>query len=240
MTLADDTTAERTAVPYLSFATFKNFIDGLSTGRPLPPRIDRSLMVGMAGGTQTLLIGTLTVFNLITEDKDVTPLFVSLVSTPEDERPAIYADMLRETYGPQLALAADHATADQLQESFRALTDYQGSTLRKAISFFLNMAKYAGVQLSPYFKTPAQGRPTGARVRARRAKTVIEPAGAPAAPQSAGESQTITLASGGSVTVSCSTAFLSLSREDRQFVFELVDRLTEYRESHRTADGDPA
>lgn len=227
-----DETTSRATLPYLSFATFKNFVDTLSNGRPLPPRIDRSLMLGMAGGTQTLLLGTLTTFGLISEDKDVSPRFLELVSMPEDQRPAMVAQMVRETYAAPLELAANHATADQLQESFRELTGYQGSTLRKSISFFLNMAKYADVPLSPYFKAPSQNRTTGTRTRpARRTKPApVEELPTVGPAPTVGESQTIELASGGTVTVSCSTAFLSLSREDRQFVFGLVDRLIDYRE----------
>lgn len=241
MTNTDDTTAQRSTVPYLSFATFKNFIDTLSTGRPLPPRIDRSLMLGMAGGTQTLLLGALTSFGLITNDKDVTARFIQLVSSAENERPALMAEMLREAYPDQLDLAAEHATAEQLQESFRVLTGYQGSTLRKAISFFLNMAKYCDIQLSPYFKAPAQRTATTGRARpgTRRSRPLNAPSedGAPA-PVNSGESQTITLASGGTVTVSCSTEFLALTREDRRFVFELVDRLIDYRDKQASAAAD--
>lgn len=236
MTTSDDTTTQRLALPYLSFATFRNFIDGLSTGRPLPPRIDRSLMLGMAGGTQTLMLSAMMFFRLITNDKDVTARFLQLVSSDENERPVLMASMMHEAYPDQLKLAAEHATAEQLQESVQSATGFQGSTLRKAISFFLSMAKYCDVPLSPYFKAPAQRPSTGPRSRTttRRTRSALVPEHAPA-PSSVGESQTITLASGGTVTVSCSTEFLALSREDRKFVFELVDRLIDYRDKQSPA-----
>lgn len=232
-----ETVKENSAIPYLSFETFKNFVDGLSSGRPLPPRIDRSLMAGMAGGTQTLLLGALETFGLIGENKEVTPRFIELVRLSSDERPRYMAALVREHYADQMALAQEHATAEQLAESFRAMSGYQGSTLRKAITFFLNMARYAEVPLSPYFRAPRQTSPQ--RVRSpRRAvpREAVPPQPEPtdtrgeATSTPSGETRSVSLRSGGTVTVSCSTTFLALTREDRMFVFDLVDRLLEYEE----------
>lgn len=236
MTKPNDTAAvDRPAIPYLPFDTFRNFIDGLS-GRPLPPRIDRSLMAGMAGGTQTLLLGALSAFGLIGDNREVRQPFAELVRAEPDQRQELMARLLRETYPEALALAERHATADQLAESFRATSGYQGSTLRKAITFFLNMAKYAQVEVSPFFRAPAQNN-TGRKTTARRTRAVPASETAPmpaAAPVTTApvESLSLELGSGGTVTMSCSVSFLSLSRADREFVFDLVDRLDAYREAN--------
>jgi hypothetical protein len=238
----DDAAAERDrpAIPYLSFETFRNFIDSRA-GRPLPPRVDRSLMMGMAGGTQTHLLAALSTFGLINQQRQVTPRLVEAARLSDAQRPAFFAAMVHEVYPHQVALADAHATADQLAESFRELTGYQGSTLRKAITFFLNMARYAEVPLSPYFRAPAQATGSG-RPRAPKRSAPPPPrttATFPAAPGSApiaggaistAESRTVQLHSGGTVTVACSTSFLSLSRQDRDFVFNLVDQLLEYQD----------
>lgn len=231
-------------MPYLPFDTFKNFVDTLSGGRPLPPRIDRSLMSGMAGGTQTLLLGTLSTFGLIGDNRQVLPTFVELVRADEEGRRRVMAGLLNEIYPEAMKLAEDHATADQLAENFRVISGYQGSTLRKAITFFLNMAKYAQVELSPFFRAPAQN--TGGRRPAARRGRPVAPtptsvtAGPTDATASAMESRSIGLVSGGSVVISCSVSFLSLSRDDRDFVFDLVDKLDAYRQSHPDAGGAPA
>jgi len=229
--------ADRPAVPYLPFDTFKNFIEGLSGGRPLPPRIDRSLMAGMAGGTQTLLLGALSAFGLIGDNREVRQPFAELVRAEPDQRQELIARLLRETYPEALALAERHATADQLAENFRAMSGYQGSTLRKAITFFLNMAKYAQVEVSPFFRAPAQNI-TGRKTTPRRTRAVpahaiaLESAAAAVTTTAPVESLSVELGSGGTVTVSCSVSFLSLSRADREFVFDLVDRLDAYREAN--------
>jgi hypothetical protein len=241
VTEAGGNTAERLPIPYLPFDTFKNFVDALSGGRPLPPRIDRSLMSGMAGGTQTLLLGSLSTFGLIGDNREVLPPFVELVRADEEGRRRVMAGLLKDLYPEAVKLAEEHATADQLAESFRVISGYQGSTLRKAITFFLNMAKYAQVDLSPFFRAPAQN--TGGRKPAARRGRPVAPvatavaAGPTSATAAAMESRSIELVSGGTVVISCSVSFLSLSRGDRDFVFDLVDKLDGYRQSHPDACG---
>lgn len=235
MDATEKQTPERPGVPYLPFETFKSFIDGLSGGRPLPPRIDRSLMSGMAGGTQTLLLGTLTTFGLIADDRTVLLPFRELVHADAEQRQEVMRRLLHQVYADPMKLSQQHATADQLAESFRLISGYQGSTLRKAITFFLNMARYAQVELSPFFRAPAQK--VGVRKGpARRPRSAV-PSGTVAlsdnlvtmvAPV---ESRSVDLASGGTITVSCSVSFLSLRRSDRDFVFDLVDRLDAYVEA---------
>lgn len=235
----------RTAIPYLPFDTFKNFVDGLSGGRPLPPRIDRSLMAGMAGGTQTLLLGTLSAFGLVGDNREVLPPFTALVRADPDQRQQLVARLLHDIYPEPMALAKQHATADQLAESFRILSGYQGSTLRKAITFFLNMAKYAQVEVSPFFRAPAQnaaGRKPANRRARRTAQTLNASADVAATPigsASPAESRSVDLVSGGTFTVSCSVSLLSLSRSDRDFVLDVVDRLDAYPDRHPKPPGEP-
>lgn len=232
---------ERAALPYLPFDTFRNFVEGLE-GRPLPPRIDRSLMAGTAGGTQTLLLAALIHLELIADDRSVLPPFRELVVAESDDRQRLMEQLLRRTYPAAMTLAREHATADQLAECFRSASGYQGSTLRKAITFFLNMAKYAQVDLSPFFRSPAQTpgprKAVGRRPRnstMAHAATDRQPAVPTVAPVV--EARSIDLVSGGTVTISCSVSFLSLSRSDREFVFGLVDSLDGYSAEHPSKPG---
>lgn len=54
----------------------------------------------------------------------------------------------------------------------------------------------------------------------------------------AGESRTVTLRSGGTLTISASAGWLSLSADDRKFVFGLIDELTAYEKKSATDDND--
>ncbi len=228
---------ERTPLPYLPFDTLRNFLDGLN-GRPLPPWIDRSLMAGTAGGTQTLLLATLAFFGLIGNSREVLPPFRELVAADVEQRQTVMRQLLHQAYPEAMKLAGQHATADQLAESFRSVSGYQGSTLRKAVTFYLNMAKYAQVEVSPFFRpptqTPAGRKPTRTRAATSSVKSPTSRAVASdglVTPTAPAESRSVELQSGGTVTISCSISFLGLSRSDREFVFDLVDRIDGYREA---------
>jgi hypothetical protein len=47
-----------------------------------------------------------------------------------------------------------------------------------------------------------------------------------------GESRSVTLKSGGTLTLWTSTKFMMLKSADRAFVFELIDKLVEYEEKN--------
>lgn len=218
--------------PYISYATFKNFLLTLDPDA-LPPRIDRSLMVGMAGGTQTHLLQALRSFTLIGEGNQVKDPFIRMAGNEAAFADAMRA-ILRHFYAPQMELAEQQATTAQLMESF-APSGYTGSTLRKATTFFLHAAKDSGLPLSPHFRAPAATATSRSR-RTSKAKAKPPVASAQAEPAPAAESHSIQLRSGGAVTLSCTTEFLALSRADRNFLFGLVDSLRDY-EAGNPADG---
>src|SRR5688500_2049776 len=58
------------APPYPAFATFNSFLTGLGS-KPVPPRIDRSLMVGIANGVQTQVLAALREFGFIEDGNQV-------------------------------------------------------------------------------------------------------------------------------------------------------------------------
>jgi hypothetical protein len=52
----------------------------------------------------------------------------------------------------------------------------------------------------------------------------------------ASESRSVTLNSGGTLTLSASTKFMALSSADRNFVFGLIDKLEEYEQKNAEAE----
>lgn len=236
--MSDDEPGEGLSPPYISFETFRNFLQRLDPDL-LPPRIDRSMMTGMAGGTQTYLLQTLRNFGLINDVNEVRPELIEMLGT-EERLAAGLRRILDAHYGPQMTLSRQAATAAQLSESF-APSGFTGSTLRKAVTFYLHAARAADVPLSPHFRAPA---PRTVSPRSRRgSRTKSKPIEAPhttTAPHGdAAESHTTSLKSGGTITLACSASFLSLSRSDRDFVFTLVDALKEYDASQVSDSGGP-
>jgi Family of unknown function (DUF5343) len=216
--------------PYMAFGTFRNFLTGLNPER-IPARIDRSLMIGMAGGTQTYLLQTLRLFQLIDGEGRASRQLVSL-ARDEDSFQREMGDIVHRFYADQLDLSAQQGTAAQLAESFSP-SGYQGSTLRKAITFFLHACAAADIELSPHFRSPQPGRATNGsprrKARLKAAPVLIAEDMQPSS--TAAEQRTVQLRSGGTLTISCSTTFMELSRDDRSFVFGLVDQLDDYQDS---------
>jgi hypothetical protein len=111
-----------------------------------------------------------------------------------------------------------------------------GDTRLKATRFFLSVAEYLNVQVSPLLLRD-KTKPTGGGVTRKRRVTRrtdvpdeddldddLDPA--------LGESRTVALRSGGTLTLSASTKFMALSSSDRTFVFELIDKLGEYEKEN--------
>ena len=92
-----DTPEESFKPPYMSFLTFWNFIAELRT-KPLPPRIDRSLMSSKSGTDQFNLTLALTSFGLVDDDSRVLPLLQELTAADDEQRKSILAKMVTASY----------------------------------------------------------------------------------------------------------------------------------------------
>ena len=140
--------AEDFKPPYMSFQTFWNFTSELGM-KPLPPRIDRSLMASKSGTDQFNLILALTSFGLIDENSHVLPLLQELTAADEEQRKSILAKMVSDNYVEPMRISAAHGTGKDLEDAFRNSYPSIGSadTRRKAITFFLHAARAAGIEL---------------------------------------------------------------------------------------------
>jgi hypothetical protein len=231
----DAMTEEATAgpvPPYMSFATLLNQIERMEREGP-PARIDPSYLVGMAGGTRGQFKMGLRSLGLIDESDQVTEPLIRLAKNP-DERAEIFAGILRDRF-PRLVGLGENATRGQLDE---VLADYGlgVDTRRKAASFFVAAASYAGIPLSPHIR-PAKGvNSAGAQKRVRRSrKRSVTPPTQVAQPVVAqGDKHTLMLRSGGQVTLSVSVNVMELSVEDREFIFHLIDKLRGYENGGAT------
>jgi hypothetical protein len=145
--------------PYTSWKTVFNLLARFEGDAALPPRIDRSVLGG-SEGQKTQTMAGLRFLGLIRENGQVTPLFQQLVNNEKD-RPQIMRGILEEVYPEAIKRGKENATTKQLEETFTGLS---GDTLRKAMTFYLHAAKFAGVKVSPYFKIPSGFRsPSAAR-----------------------------------------------------------------------------
>jgi hypothetical protein len=156
--------------PYVPFKTFTNFLARLEE-KGVPPKIDRSYLTWLSGLGQSQLLQALRSFGLIDADGSVTGKLRALAKSSE-ERPGLIAEMVRTNYAGAVALAEVNATQAQLEDEFKTSYGLSGSTLRKAIAFYLNASDYAMVPKSPNWRTPRtrESKP-GARKPATRKTT---------------------------------------------------------------------
>jgi hypothetical protein len=118
-----------------------------------------------------------------------------------------------------------------------------GDTRRKAVGFFLRAAKYVELPMHPLLL--GQVRETNGTRKKRKIPAPAKPtngaAGLPPAPedQSVRQSKrTIFLRGGGTVSLIIAADPFSLDTEDRQFLFELVDKVQGYKSAEGSEEED--
>lgn len=228
------------AAAYVSWVTFKNeIIDGLAEG--LPNVIDKTLFPGQAGGVQNHIMAALKFLALIDDTGTPTKALHALVEPDESDRKRAMGAILRSRYADIFALDISRATMGQLDDVMQSSYNVTGDTKGKAIRFFLAAAKYAEIPLSRHLSNgtppPVKKKANGARRQQQTGQSAIVAAPPPelqsstttsAVPSTPGTSRTVMLASGGTLTVSATLDMFALSPTDREFVFKLIDQLTEY------------
>lgn len=167
--------------PYVSWTTFLAAIERMATDGGVPSRIDNTYLSNLAGSTRAELRTSMKALGLIDDQAIPRPMLIDLVQDAAG-RPVGIGEMLARCYPRVVALDA-RATQGQLEEEFRAL-GVRGSTLRKAVRFFLSAADYAGLSLSPHFKAPSAGPDAaGGERRTRKARpSAPEPLARPVVP----------------------------------------------------------
>lgn len=230
--------AEAFKAPYLPFQTFWKFISFLAE-RPLPPRIDRSIMGGKSGTDQAGLFATLRAFELVDENNAVQDQLMNLAVKDEEERRVALAALIRKYYPQPMAISEQNGTELQLNEAFRdGFSLVAQDTRRKAVTFFLHAIREAGLPISANFPVTRAGSGgpgvpktrTASKSVAGRNKAAPGPGQTPRTDQSPrrGDGYAVSLKSGGRVSIEVSVNLFDLSTEDRQFVIDLVDKLKGY------------
>jgi hypothetical protein len=153
-------TKKTEAPPYIAFSTFLSFIKGLAVAG-VPSRIDKSLLRNMSGGNQSALLAALKWFDLIDDVGVPTKALEALV----DDEAGIGA-LLREMMPVAYEFMADgsinleRATGSMVEEKFRAY-GLSGSTIVKAMAFFISACKEASITLGTHIKLPKVVRANG-------------------------------------------------------------------------------
>jgi hypothetical protein len=224
---------QRLGAVYVSWTTFNNAIGALADA--LPNRVDKTVFGSAAGSVQAQLLTGLRFLGLIAGDGKPTEALRALAVKDEVERKKQIAKVLKASYPDLFALDLAKTTPGELREQMMKSYNVTGDTTERAVRFFVAAAEYAGIPLSALI---AKGKVTGngaaKRRRAPRPRRNLNPPppSPPNTPTAAGESKSVSLVSGGTLTISASLGFFKLSQKDRTFVFELIDKLDAYAAEH--------
>lgn len=142
--------------PYTAYSTLQGFLISLRENGGVPSRIDKSLLSKKSGSAQAAILSALKSLKLIDEEGVPTQALHRLIDASDQD---IYTRELRKVLESTYPFLTDRsidltkATTAQLEQKFR---DFQirGSTVVKAMAFFITVAKEVGIQLSPYIKVP--------------------------------------------------------------------------------------
>jgi hypothetical protein len=221
--MPDEQSSNEDKPPYLSFTTLLNFFDRWGGG-PIPPRIDKSALDKYSGGTQAALMSTLRLMGYVDTEGNVLPALRDTVRDP-DARKAHLDHWARLFYPEQLKLAEQNATAQMLHESFAA-HGYTGSTLRKAVVFYLSLVDHLGLPNSPHFRPPKQSATPSSKRRTKAtpaARTVPDQDPTPAAAQSSPRGETTVVKIDGLATITITV--------DAQWMKLPIETITSMREA---------
>ncbi len=162
---------EKSAAPaYTSPKSLKTFFDQRREDSHIPLVVDRSLLRNFSGSTANELIASLKFLGLINAAGKPQQSFAEYARADDEQRKALMAKYLRDKYAflfddPEFDL--ERATSNMVAERFRA-QGISGSTLARAISFFLAVAKDSGIKVSSNVNAPAKPASSGNGSRAKK------------------------------------------------------------------------
>ncbi len=229
--MTDD--AKRPTAPYGSWETTFNALQRFAEG--VPPRVDRTAFPGLAWVAATRLLNGLRFLGLIDEEGRPQPMLSSVAIADEAARKYALGKILREQYAEAFKLDLARVTPAHLAETLGEAYNTKGDTREKAVRFFVAAATYAGIPLSPLLTREKGRKPSnGGAGRQRRrqfpppnTKSIFRvPDEAPGTEPT----RVVRLKSGGVLTLTAAVDFLTLSADDRKYVFDLIDKLSAYQQ----------
>ncbi len=220
------------AAVYVAWGTFKNAIEGLA--QAIPNRIDKTVYPGLNSAVINQLLTGYKFLGLIDNSGKPSPDLQALAVTDEAARKQQLGTLLRHRYADLFALDLVKTTPAELAEKMEKSYSVTGETREKAIRFFLAAVSYLGIEVSSLLKkTTAANNSTTRRKRQTKPKAAAPPVNTATQTQdtntnNGGSARVITLASGGTLTLSASLNFLALNPTDRKFFSDLIDKLDAY------------
>lgn len=228
----------KVSAAYLPLATFVTALDHLKQ-ISIPNKIDSGTFPNMSSQSKSQTLSALRFFELISDDGTPQPLLSDL-AYKQDERKTLIKQLL-ETYYPDI-VALDFAkiTPNQLDAALSGKRyNIAGETKKKAKTFLLKAAQYAGFTVHPLLTKITRTRKKGAERNAAgigKADQTGTNGGAGTTPNAVittppaprGTEKTIEFRRGGSLSLALSVNLWELEADDRNFVLKLIDDIQAY------------
>lgn len=215
--------------PYLPYKTLISSLENLAQG--IPPMLDRSIWKNQPGTVQSQILSAYKFLGLMNDSSEPTDVLKFLVEHRSSPAPTL-KKLIEDKYKVILEKhPLNTMTTTMLNSEFESAFQVEGETKKKGIRFFLQAAKANGFVLSKFLldQTRASSGPRKKRVSGRDADQGVDETGENELEEnSEGTKKTITLKSGGQLSIAVSVDLFELSKADRDFVFGLIDSLKEY------------
>ena len=167
--------------PYAQWLRLLTTLEDDFRSRRLPSRIDNSYLkkLKVNPSAESNLQSALTFLGLVDDEKQPTETLKRLLPLNGEEAQAALREIIGQAYAPMLkGLILHTVTPDHLAEKFRR-GGSQDEVGRKGMTFFVKIAKDAGIKLSDQLKTrdrqPGPRAPRKRTPQPRPAPTLTEP-----------------------------------------------------------------
>ncbi len=143
--------------PYISFLTFQNFITWLET-EGVPLKFDRSFWDKKYSGSLGMQLMAGLRFLGLLKGELTQPVIEEIVKAKGEDRKKLLAELFRKAYSTVDFNTLERATPAMLNDMFKSFELAEGSTLRKAVSFFINGCKAYDIPISKTLKKIARNK----------------------------------------------------------------------------------
>jgi hypothetical protein len=214
---------------YLPFKTFLSALDRLAQG--MPHEVNKGCFPTYSGVMQGQIIGALKFFELIDEGgvpkESVLERLVHEKAV--ERRRANLLPLLKSKYSDIIKLDPKRLTPSKLDAVFDNYA-ISGDTKRRAKTFFIHAAQFAGLELSPLLTRRTRAS-TGKRKKQTQHLANESDANREISGKNVEEAITVQLSGGVTLTVSLAGKLTRLSKQDREFAFSIIDSVNEHKTS---------
>jgi hypothetical protein len=215
---------------YLPFKTFLSALDRLAQG--IPHEVNKECFPTYSGVMQGQIIGALRFFELIDESGVPKGSVLERLAHEKtvERRRANLLPLLKSKYSDIIKLDPKRLTPSKLDTVFDNYA-ISGDTKRRAKTFFIHAAQFAGLELSPLLTRRTRASAGKRKKHTQHLGIESSDANLESSGKNIEEAITVQLSGGVTLTVSLAGKLTRLSKQDREFAFGIIDSVNEHKTS---------